>query len=328
MLNIGISYPTNEDSRKMIEDISPDIKLFDLLDLSRRDHKGDAFAKKELDAILAKVDILFGFRLPDNYIARSPNLKWVQVTSAGVDRWLTPDMMACSAVLTNVSGIHAVPISEFVLEMMLMFVKGAPEFFELKQKHQWNRIHVSILHGKTVGVVGLGAIGSEVARLGRAFGMNVVATRRSAKPGQRARYVDTLLPATKLPDLLKQSDFVVIALPLTKETQNSFGEKELNTMKKTAYLINIGRGPIIDEPALIRALKEDRIAGAGLDVFSAEPLPPDNPLWDLKNVIMSHHVSGDRDDYDAQAIGVFTRNLKRFVAGKRLTNIVGKERGY
>jgi phosphoglycerate dehydrogenase-like enzyme len=144
----------------------------------------------------------------------------------------------------------------------------------------------------------------------------------------RARNVDILLPAARLPKLLTQSDFVVITLPLTKETNHLIGEKEFRLMKQSAFIINIGRGQIIDEEALVRALGEGQIAGAGLDVFAQEPLPPESKLWELPNVIFSPHVSGGREDYEEQAIGVFCKNLRRYLEGKRLVNVVGKKRGY
>ena len=179
-----------------------------------------------------------------------------------------------------------------------------------------------------IGVVGLGSIGREVARLTKAFGMRVIATRRSARDTSRARYVDKLFPATQLHGLLVESDYVAVTLPLTSETREIIGEAELNAMKSTGYIINIGRGGLIDEEALIRALKEKRIAGAGLDVTAVEPLPPDSPLWDLDNVIISPHISGGMEDYIARATDVFCKNLDRYLIGKRLINIIDKKKGY
>ena len=185
-----------------------------------------------------------------------------------------------------------------------------------------------MLRGKTVGIVGLGAIGREVARLSAAFGMKVLATRRSTRRVARARNVDLMLPREQLERLLAESDYVVIALPYTRDTERMFGEAELRAMKPTAYLMNIGRGGIIDEEVLVRALAENWIAGAGLDVFATEPLPESSALWDLPNVLFSPHVSGSMEDYNLQATELFCRNLERFLAGGRLFNVVGKRRGY
>ena len=226
--------------------------------------------------------MLYGYLPPKNVTTRAPKLKWFQAMLAGVDVFsdlLDNDIMESSVTVTNVSGIAATPVAEFVLEIMLMFVKRAPFCFQLKQQKQWERFIPSVLRSKTVGIVGLGSIGREVARLAKAFGMRVVATRRTAKRVTRARHVDTLLPPQQLRQLLSDSDFVVLTLPLTPETKELIGEEELRTMKSTAYLINVARGGIVDEMALIRALDEHWIAGAGLDAFPTEfPLPANNRL--------------------------------------------------
>jgi len=185
-----------------------------------------------------------------------------------------------------------------------------------------------VLRSKTVGIVGLGNIGREVARLAKAFGMRVVATRRSVKRVARAKYVDILLPREQLLRLLSESDFVVLSLPFTSETNKLIGEKELRTMKPTAYLINIARGNIVDEEVLIRALDEHWIAGAGLDVFATEPLPPDSRLWEFPNVIFSPHIAGGMEDYNIRTIELFCENLRRYLSGKNLFNVIDKKKGY
>jgi phosphoglycerate dehydrogenase-like enzyme len=179
-----------------------------------------------------------------------------------------------------------------------------------------------------VGIVGLGSIGKDVARLAKAFDMRVVALRKSAKRVTRSRYVDLMLPSKQLPVLLTQSDFVVLTLPLTPETKNLIGERELRTMKSTAYLINVARGGIVDEDILIRALSENWIAGAGLDTFVTEPLPPDSRLWDLTNVILSPHIAGSVPNIDVTVTKLFCENLRRYLNGKKLLNVVDKKKGY
>ncbi len=329
-VNVVLSSPLlDEEALGKITSISPRLKVRDIWDLSRADLKGDSTARDELDIVLADAEVIYGFRLPRNLIARAPNLKWVQVATAGVDRFLDDDDLRRSTViLTNVSGIHATPIGEFVMEQMLMFAKKASFCFELKQKKQWQHFEPTVLRGKTVGIVGLGNIGKEVARLSKAFGMRVIAIRRSTPRTPRARNVDLLLPRQELPRLLAESDYVVITLPHTRETHNLFGEMELRTMKPSAYLINIGRGGIVDEDVLAHALAENWIAGAGLDVFATEPLTPDSKLWELPNLLFSPHVSGDMENYIGQATDVFYKNLRRYVEGKRLFNVVNKQRGY
>ena len=326
-VNVIIATPVSEEAQQKIKSVSPQIIVKDVSDLSRRDYQGDLRARKALDTILADAEISFGMRTPVNLLARAPKLKWIQVTSAGVDRYLTEEFKRSKVILTNASGVHATPIGEFVISLMLMFAKNAPLFFDAKQKKQWLRSPGTVLRDKTVGVVGLGSIGQEVARLCKAFRMRVIATRRSPKR-RHARNVDLLLPPNGLPRLLEESDYVAICLPLTKETRKLIGVAEFKMMKPSAYIINIGRGPVIDEEALIRALEEKQIAGAGLDVFATEPLPPESKLWDLPNAIISPHVSGGREDYEVGAIDIFCRNLKRYLEGKRMINVVNKEKGY
>lgn len=328
-VNILVTDKMDEECLEQIAAVGPEIKLKDVSDLSRAEHKGDETAKKEYDSLLAGADVLYGNRIPRDLFGRAPKLKWIQVTSAGVERFLTAEMLASPVLLTNVSGIHATPIGEFVLGLMLMFVKQAPLFFQGKQEKQWQRgLDLDVLRGKTVGIVGLGNIGREVARLCKAFGMKVMATRRSVKRVGKSRFVDIILPTDQLPQLLAESDFVVLTLSYTPETDKIIGEKELRAMKPSAHLINIARGGVIDEEALIRALEEDWIKGAGLDVFAVEPLPEDSKLWELPNVILSPHVSGSHGEYDIKATGIFTENLRRYLDGRKLLNIVDKKRGY
>ena len=327
-VNVLVMTPIEQEYIDQIAAISPRVKVREVSSLAKADQEGDYVPGSEFDTVLAEADVIYGLRLPRNFGKRAPRLKWVQVMSAGVDRFLDDGLRKSAVTLTNVSGIHATPIGEFVLEQMLMFAKGAALCFELKRKRQWRRFAPTVLRGKTVGIIGLGAIGREVARLSKAFGMRVTATRRSTKRETRARNVDVLLPSAGLHRALAESDFVVITLPYTKETDAVIGEAEFEAMKPTAYIINIGRGRIIDEAAMIRALSEDRIAGAGLDVFATEPLPKSSKLWGMPNVLFSPHVSGGMEDYNARATDLFCRNLERFLAGRRLFNIVGKRRGY
>jgi D-2-hydroxyacid dehydrogenase (NADP+) len=325
----GDSVPhVDEEILRRIESISPKIKVTDGSAAAQGELQGDNSARENLDALLADADVIYGLFMPQTMLARAPKLKWVQTMSAGVDRFADTDIWHSPVTLTGVSGIHATPIGEYVLQLMLMFAKKAPEYFKMKAKHEWTRFMPTVLRGKTVGIVGLGSIGKEVARLSRTFGMKVIATRRSAKQMTRARYVDKVYPPEQLHQLLGESDFVAITLPLTPETRNIIGEAELKAMKPSAYIINIGRGGLIDETALIKALREKTIAGAGLDVTATEPLPPDSPLWDLDNIILSPHVSGGMEDYAARATDVFCENLQRYLSGKRLKNIIDKEKGY
>lgn len=318
----------DEELIKRIQSVSRRIKVTDTSQLLMAEMQGDTTKKEELDALLAEAEVLFGFVPPQNIIARAPRLKWFQVTSAGVDRHQGTELWNSKVILTGVSGIHATPIGEFVMGLMLMFAKNTPLSFKMMQTREWQRYMSGTLRGKTVGIIGLGHIGGEVARLSKAFGMKVIATRRSAKTEGKTKNVDLLLPSSRMKELLGQSDYVVLTLPLTPDTKHIIGEAELKAMKPTAYIMNIGRGPLIDQEALIKALDEKRIAGAGLDVTVPEPLPKENRLWDFENVILSPHISGGMEDYMLRATELFCENLKRYVAGKKLLNVIDKKKGY
>lgn len=295
-----------------------------------------AEAEARLDGALAEAEVLFGFpprlELAAALAERLPRLRWFQATSAGVDRLLESGALQLFAergvVVTNARGLHATPIGEYVIAAMLMFCKGAHRFIRAQAQRRWERFMPAELRGKTVGIVGLGAIGSEVARLSKAFGCRVLAVRRSATAGVRHKHADLVLPPSGLPTVLAESDFLVLATPLTPETRRLIGESQLRAMKPTACLINVGRGAIVDQEALARALREGWIAGAVLDVFEQEPLPPDSELWALENLVISPHISGGTERYMERAVVIFARNLRRYLRGDPLENVVDPQRGY
>lgn len=291
-------------------------------------------AQRNLAAILAETEVIFTspIILPD-IESLAPKLRWVQLTSAGVDRLLDSDLLRSRVMVTTASGIHAVPIGEYVLGVMLAFAKGLHRSLRSQLERTWRPYWADELQGKTVGIVGLGAIGGYVARLAKALGMRVLATRRSAKgraTGAEAGVpdVDELMPPSDLRHLLAESDYVVIAVPLTDESRGLIGEKELRAMKATAVIVNIARGAIIDERALVQALKEGWIAGAALDVFEREPLPAESELWEMENVIVTPHISGGTPRYMRLAVELFCDNLRRYLAGQPLRNVVDVKRGY
>ena len=294
-------------------------------------------ARRELEEAMAQAEVLFGFwgaglvelyPTPESLRRQALRLRWLQLTSAGVDRAARSGLLESGLLVTSASGLHATPISEYVLCVMLMFCKGAQRFVRAQERREWVRFMPQELYGKTVGVVGLGHIGAEVARLAKAFGCRVLATRRSATTRQQHELADELLPPSDLPRLLGESDFVVLAVPLTPETRYLIAEKELRAMKPTAVLINIARGAVLDEAALARALREGWIAGAGLDVFEQEPLPQESELWGLENAILSPHISGGTEIYNQRAVAIFCENLRRYLAGEPLLNLADPERGY
>jgi len=247
--------------------------------------------------------------------------------SAGIDPM--PEAIRKSRIrIVNAGGLHGTPMGEMVLEMMLMFAKDAPACFQMKQARQWKRFRPALLKGQTAGILGLGAVGGEIARLCKAFGMTVIGIRRFGRSGESVPNVDRIYPPEQLLELLAGSDYVVLALPLTKETRNRIGEPELRSMKPTAFLINPARGGIVDEGALIRALEEKWIAGAGLDVFVKEPLPPESRFYDLPNVIFSPHISGELPYYEMRATEIFCENLRRYLAGEPFLHEIDQEKGY
>jgi phosphoglycerate dehydrogenase-like enzyme len=258
-------------------------------------------------------------------LAPESRLRWVHTISAGVDHVLFPEMDETDLVLTNASGVFSVPIAETVLTYMLAVVKRMPEFVEQQREHRWENLRLRELRAATVGIVGLGEIGTEVARLCRAFGMYVLGLRRRRRPNEHA---DEVLVSSQLYDLLARSDFVIVCAPLTDETRGLIGADELAAMKPDAWLINIARGAIVDEGALLKALQEQRIGGACLDVFVQEPQPDDSPFWDLSNVIITPHNSWSSPRLEEREAELFLSNLRRYLEGEPLQNVVDRKAGY
>jgi phosphoglycerate dehydrogenase-like enzyme len=248
-----------------------------------------------------------------------PDVRWFHSFSAGVDHPAFRALLERGAVLTNSAGTSSVPIAQYVLGMMLRIVKRMDDWSAAQRDRRWEPVEAGELTGMTAGVVGLGQIGSEVARLAKAFRMRVIGCRRSAK---RSRFVDEQLPPERLHELFRAADFVVLALPLSSQTERLFGERELAAMGRDAWLINVSRGRVIDEAALIRALDAQRIGGAVLDVFEEEPLPANSTLWSRPNVIVTPHNSGRSPQNFGRGTELFLDNLARYVAGRPLRNRV------
>ncbi|MBU2227815.1 MAG: D-2-hydroxyacid dehydrogenase [Proteobacteria bacterium] len=329
IIRVVLTSPVDEQNLQKIEAVSGRIRVDQVSSFIIAEKKGDGAGKEQLDLLLRQAEVLYGWihHFPRNLPERVSRLKWIQTMTAGVDQ-LPAEILNSGIRISNTSGIHGATMGEVVLEMMLMFVKDAPACLQMKQEKQWRRYKPRLLRGQTVGILGLGAVGREIARLCKAFGMNVTGIRRSGGSGSPLPEVDRIFPPEQLPELLAGSDFVVLALPLTKETRGLIGEKELRGMKPGAYLINVARGAIVDEAALIRALEEKWIAGAGLDVFAREPLPPESRIYELPNVIFSPHISGEMPDYEARATEVFCENLKRYLAGEPFVHEVDREKEY
>ncbi|MCI0777796.1 MAG: D-2-hydroxyacid dehydrogenase [Chloroflexi bacterium] len=248
-----------------------------------------------------------------------PNLRWFHTFSAGVDNPAFRTFIDRGVILTNAAGTTAEPIAQYVIAMMLRVVKRMDDWAQAQREKRWEQLQTGELTGKTVGIIGVGHIGGEVARLAQAFRMRVIGCRRRAR---KPRNVDELVSLDRLGELLGQSDFVVLALPLSAQSENLISKAELQAMKSDAWLINISRGNIVDEEALVRALERGEIGGACLDVARNEPLPEESELWTLPNVIITPHNSGWSPLNLERGTELFLENLRRFAAGRPLKNRV------
>lgn len=266
--------------------------------------------------------------LPTEVLAAAPRLKWVSFWASGLDRRLTPDIMARQLLITNASGIHGPNIAEHIVGYMLSFTRRFRMYEEAQRAHRWAHDEQPFeeLMGQTLVIVGLGAVGRELAVRARAFGMRVLATKREVGAGSDV--VDELHPAQALPEVVARADHVAITAPYTSATHHLFNAYLLARMKPTAYLYNTSRGALVDETALIAALRAGRLRGAGLDVFETEPLPSSSPLWDMANVIVTPHAAGFTPYYFPRAASLFADNLERYLGGQPLKNRYDAVRGY
>jgi len=264
----------------------------------------------------------------DHLVTRAPALEWIHSFSAGIDRVVTPAVRSRGLLVTNARGVFSRPIAEYVVMMCLAIARRLPQLLELQRERTWQPLRGRELGGMTVGIVGYGSIGHDIAALLAPFGTHVLATRRHAEREQAATPNVEVLASDALDDLLRRSDVVVLAAPLTDSTAGMIGQAQLQAMPEHAWLINIARGRLIDEAALRRALEAGWIGGAVLDVFNEEPLPPDSPLYGTPNLILTPHTSWSSDRVLDRSIELFLANLRRFAAGEPLENLVDLEAGY
>jgi phosphoglycerate dehydrogenase-like enzyme len=303
----------SDENKQLMQEAAPAARLY--------------FVGKMADAgdLLSEVDAVAGtLKAPD--LARASKVTWVHSWAAGPDNDLIPEMMASPIVLTSSVGNGAIPLAEHSIGLMIMLNRDFPRWMRAQQSKKWERYTHPELNGLTLGIVGLGNSGSDLALKAQAFHMRVVGLRRN--PDRMVPGVDTMYSADRLHDLLAESDFVVVTAPATAETTGMFDEAAFRAMKSTAYFIVISRGGIADDAALLKALREGWIAGAGLDAHSIEPLPADSPFWDLPNVIITPHNAATTFGTAQRSVEIFVDNLKRFAAGKPLRNVVDKHAGY
>lgn len=303
----------------------------------RADHVGSKLERSAEDqarweSLLSRAEVMFDFdytgipQLPE----RALGVRWIQASSAGIGQFVARQNYArMNAVFTTSSGVHARPLAEFTIMSMLEVVKKRDLARQQQRDHVWARFSTDELSGKTLAVVGLGKIGLEVARLARAFDLRVIGTKRNLEGITPASLgVDALFAWTELHAMLAQADFVCLATPHTPETEGLIDHAAFEAMKPGAVLVNVSRGAVVDEAAMIRALQTGQLGYAALDVVATEPLPQESPLWDMENVSIYHHSASTNDRENERIVELFCQNLRRYLAGQKLLNQLDIERMY
>jgi phosphoglycerate dehydrogenase-like enzyme len=296
---------------------------------------------EQAEAHLGDAEVMITWSLRPEQVARAHKLRWVHSTAAAVHALLTPELIASDIVITNASIVHGTTVAEHAMAMLLALARRLPSAVRFQQRHQWAQEGLWAeyppprrLQGSVLGLVGVGAIGGEIARLGLACGMKVLAVRRS--PWRGADFLESV-PAGgalqvygigRLDDVLAQSEFLVLATPLTPVTRGLIGSEQLRKMKRDGYLVNVGRGALVDEAALVDAIRQGQLGGAALDVFEHEPLPPESPLWDLPAVLITPHAGGMAAGLWERHYDLFAENMRRYLAGEPLLHVVDKSAGY
>jgi phosphoglycerate dehydrogenase-like enzyme len=291
----------------------------------------DAWDRDALRRLLPAADVAFTPFVDRDVFASASRLRWVQSPAVGVGSLMFPELLASPVILTSARGIRARSMAEHVLGVTIALARLLPASLRAQASHRWAQEELEAetrtLYGQCMGIVGLGAIGLEVVKIAAPFGFRITAIRRRAgEPPPQG--VEAVWTPDRLPDLLAQSDVVVLAAPHTPETKRLLGRAQIDRMKRGALLVNVARGKLVDDEALVEALRAGRIGGAALDVFSQEPLDPSSPYWDLPNVIVTPHTSGAMQDYWTPLVALFADNLRRFEKGEPLLNVVDKVAGY
>ena len=294
----------------------------------------EAWDRDTLRRLLPDADVAFTPFIDHDVFPAATRLRWVQSPAVGVGSLMFPELLASPVVITSARGIRARAIAEHVLGVTIALARRLPIAMRAQVAHRWAQnelegatVDVRTLEGQRMGIVGLGAIGLELVKIAAPFGFRISAIRRRAGE-PKPQGVDEVWPLDRLPDLLAASDVVVLALPHTPETKRLIGKRELDRIKRGALLVNVARGKLVDDDAVIEALRDGRLGGAALDVFGEEPLDPASPYWDLPNVLVTPHTSGAMQDYWTPLVALFTDNLRRFEKGEPLRNVVDKKAGY
>jgi len=299
----------------------PDMRVEHLPDYSR------------LSEEIVDADILAGFSLKPEQLASARRLKWIHCLAAGVNQLMRGDVRNSPVIITNSRNVHASCMAEHTLGLILALARRFPSAVRHQAKKEWAQQEIwdeqpppMEINGRTLAIVGYGAIGQELARRARVCGMRILGVKRD--PARGAEHADSIVGVEQTDAALGEADFVVLATPALPETERFFGAARFAAMKKTAYFINIGRGVLVDNAALIEALREGRIAGAAIDVAEVEPLPPEDPLWDAPNLFITPHLSAVSERLWHRHAALLFDNLDRYFAGRELLNVVDKRRGY
>lgn len=335
-VEVLITQPFNEALIQKLSNVSPRLKVTVFKARKPEDIP---------DEIWANTEVLYTSRIlpkPE----QASRLRWIQFHWAGVDHAIdAPILQKPDLVATHLSGASASQMAEYAIMQLLAIGHHMPKLFAMYRQGEWptdrwERFSPVELRDSTVGIVGYGSVGRQTARLLQAFGAKVLAAKRDARHPEDTEYtlegmgdptgdmVQRLYPIQALKSMLKECDFVLVCVPLTPKTRGLIGVQELAVMKPGAFIVDISRGGVIDQEALVNALREGRLAGAALDVFTQEPLPGDNPLWKLPNVLLSPHIAGFSHRYDERAVAFFSENLMRYLSGLPLYNQINLERGY
>ncbi len=303
------------------------------------DHKGEpiprsAAREKEWLDLLAQADILFDFDQThiEDLPEVAPRVQWLQATSSGIGQFVNNngyDTRMPNTTFTTAKGVHAQPLAEFCIMVMLMFHKGVPRMLEEQQRHHWERYAGTDLSGRTLVILGLGSVGQRTAQLAKAFGMHVIGVKRTVEGlSPTALSVDELYDQSMLSAVLPRAEHLVIITPHTPETEGLLGANEIALLPKGCTFINIGRGAVVDEQALVKALESGQIGAAGLDVFEVEPLPENSPLWDMPNVLISPHSASTSDRENSRITDLFIENIKRFLDERPLLNVLDTQKRF
>mgnify|MGYP001196126077 FL=1 len=327
MIKVGISITKNKLKYQKLVDY-----LCSLVDIKNKIQYVFLPTTQDIIKHINNLDVLLTYKIHKEYFNSNHDIKWIQLGNAGVDDSMIASVIKSKTIVTNSRGINSIAVAEYVMSVLLYLSKQISMSLDFQKSKQWTQWDIAkniyTLENKKLGIIGYGSIGKEIAKKAKAFNMHVKAIRRLQKNKSSAKNIDELLPLCYLDYILSESDFIIIACPLTLHTKHLVDRKKLNLISEKSYLINISRGAIIKEDDLIQHLKDKKIKGAVLDVFNSEPLDENSELFNLDNVFLSPHISGNFNGYQKKVIESFAENLLRFIYKKPLKNRVCKKRLY